>query len=235
VECHGIAPTALGVHTANAGEVLRHQPNPRVTHGLLRRVDPSWTRMAERLRVAVPPTLLSRLTTLRRTAPGGDEDPLDALVIENPAGSGLLAAAGGSIGTGCRGPHRPVRTAPPRRGARRRTDAGLGRDDRDAGCHLRPEVRVNVLMPVAIRIDTTRAWRQKAVAAAVKHVLLRRIGELAGSWRGPAARITGSQRLAPVTSATRPSRRRASEGTAEPTTGARRTGRTHGPHRRCGR
>ena len=43
------------------------------------------------------------LTRLKRTAPGGDEDPLEAFIIDNPHGSGLLATAGGSIGTGVSG------------------------------------------------------------------------------------------------------------------------------------
>jgi len=49
------------------------------------------------------PNTVESLTTVTRTAPGGDEDPLEAFIIENPYGSGLLATAGGTIGTGVSG------------------------------------------------------------------------------------------------------------------------------------
>jgi NAD(P)-dependent dehydrogenase (short-subunit alcohol dehydrogenase family) len=40
-----------------------------------------------------------------------------------------------------------------------------------------PEVRVNALMPGAMRTDITRAWGGKAVESAVQRVALRRMGE----------------------------------------------------------
>src|SRR5262249_16375830 len=57
-------------------------------------------------------------TILRRTATGGDTDPVEALIVDNPLGNGVAASAGfaGVVGDASSGPGIFGRTTSPRHG-----------------------------------------------------------------------------------------------------------------------